>query len=268
MSTDLDKMMNKLAKKASKKQPAKSTEQKTRLVLSDEGQAVFQNFVKAKALNEITSKEEAQQKSLLNEITLETWTQKLWEDNALPTTTEILSHNSDNTVDMSLTLSITTKFNIQSKEEDPKNSVVELLRTAGLSAAKSKKIVNEELDFTPTLGIRTFNDLASGTDEEKACAVKMMAFFTGEKTEAPTDEEQAMILVNSNKITVKAGFLNRVCTYVKSLDELRMVFKVIKPGVTNKSAKFGKNDSEMARAKRLSAEATDLLESVCEEESE
>ena len=67
---------------------------------------------------------------------------------------------------------------------------------------------------------------------------------------ALTPEEKALFVVRSFDITVKAGFFDRVATYVKNQEQLLAVFKVIQPTVNSADFKNGLQDTKPKKARQ------------------
>ena len=140
------------------------------------------------------------------------------------------------------------------------------------------RLVNNEFDFTPKKTIdltklvfghyegegknRTWMD---ATEEEQALANKVITLLsarsTGEVTQADllTDEESESVIEERDSLVIKKGFLQRVCTYVRSLDQLRSLFKIIKPVTVVSGKKFAQADTPEEQNRRKLEVAIDIL---------
>jgi hypothetical protein len=74
-----------------------------------------------------------------------------------------------------------------------------------------------------------------------------------------TDEEFEALNEEKDSLLVKAGFLQRVCGYVRSLEQLRVIFTIIKPVTAITSKKFAKADTPEEQNRRKLAAAIDIL---------
>jgi hypothetical protein len=62
-----------------------------------------------------------------------------------------------------------------------------------------------------------------------------------------------------NNVDVKKGFLDRVCSYVSSIEQLKAIFTVIKPIIWPGQVKFAVNDNPTEKNHRMWMEAKDIL---------
>jgi hypothetical protein len=190
----------------------------------------------------------------------------MWVGKSQPTNPALKARNEAGQVDCEGIFIVQEKIKIQVPDpSNPTESVIALLVKQGVSEAAARKLVESEIDFTPQIGLRSFNELATGhyedrnfieaTDEEKSVAEKILQFVTNELTE----EEQAIVLRNDPKTVVRNGFLGRAVTYVGSEDELRSVFRVLVPVNYPKGAKFAVSDTPVGKTNRLIGKASEVL---------
>lgn len=109
--------------------------------------------------------------------------------------------------------------------------------------------------------VRSWIDLA-----EKEAGRKLLAYLTAQAdedgtctVEALTPEERALVVKRDPGIKVKAGFYQRVCSYVRSADQLKAVFQVIVPIAYPAHHKYAINDTPEERAGRLVKAAADII---------
>ena len=74
-----------------------------------------------------------------------------------------------------------------------------------------------------------------------------------------TNEEKAALINRDNGVTVRNGFLERVCTYAKNADQLLAIFKMIQPVVYPAYPKFAVSDNPVDQGNRKIAAAAEIL---------
>jgi hypothetical protein len=172
-------------------------------------------------------------------------------------------------VDHQANFTVQAKFKLQGKTSDElKANLYEVLG--------SDDLFDGEIDCTPLTTLRPFNELVIGhyegkdfvpaTKEEEAVATKLLQFVQGQFTSFQkgysiglTDAERDLVLIHQDQMKVKPGFMDRVKTYCKTVDELKGVFKVITPVHFLSHAKFAVADTPQARQDRLVAAVGNFL---------
>lgn len=150
-------------------------------------------------------------------------------------------------------------------DQDQREVYVQTFVDAGLHPQSASNLVDNELDFTPQISIRSPKELMVGhygekrefvpaTSEEQALGQKLLNLLfwdgSGETPAAFTDEERANLIVNEDSVKVKAGFLDRVAGYCQTVDQLSAVFKIIKPTAYPTHWHFATSDSDETRLER------------------
>jgi hypothetical protein len=232
----------------------------------------FKDYIPVKALADVIGSREEVLKSDLNAELMRLHIANFWKLRTLPTNPALKATNDDGTPDCEGMLVIQSRFMIEVPDlkpgQKPQDAIAALFTDMGLDSANATNLVNNELDFTPDIAVK-INELLNGrkiesewhpaTDEEKALGKKISGWLMGTPTDPISPEERAMALRVSAKAAVKDGFLQRVCGYCRSEAELANVFKVIRPVIQNRGAKFGISDTPTRRTERLMEICKDTL---------
>jgi hypothetical protein len=249
----------------------------------------FKRFAGAFALSEVIEARLEQEKGSLSEGVFEIWVEKLWKTKSPPPNPYITA-DKDGVPDVQSIFQVQERFCLDLPEvpEDKELEQVliekftELFVATDMDQADAEasafRFVNNELDLNPKTTIdlsklvfghyegegknRTF---VEASENEQALAAKVLGLLgcrTKEELmemEPITEEESKQLIEQKLNVTVKKGFLQRVCTYVHSIDQLKAIFLVIKPVKFPSKTKFGVNDTPEAKNTRLLDEAKSIL---------
>lgn len=242
------------------------------LVLPEATEQQFRSYIPVKALADVVVAREKVLKGDLNNELMQLHVANFWRLRTLPANPALKGSNSDGTPDCEGLFVIQSRFMIEIPElqdgQTPQNALVGLFVNLGLDEEKATELVENELDFTPDISVR-LNELLNGrktdgqwqdaTDAEKQLGKKISGWLMGQETDPLTPAEREKALKITAKAVVKDGFLQRVCTYCSSEEDLSNVFKVIRPVVQNRGAKFGISDTPTRRTDRLLEVCKDIL---------
>jgi hypothetical protein len=275
---------------AGKKPTPKKAETSSRpeMELPAELEQTFKRFIGAHALCELVEARRDQEKAVLDVGCFDEWTERLWKSKARPANPSV-KLDKDNKPDMSAIYQVQERYvmNFPAAEgADPAEVAIELFQNmfSALGMKDSEaldsatRLVQNELDFTPKTTI-DFNRLVNGhyegegknrtwvdaSDAEQTLASKVIALLNCRSAKDAvdcdflTDEEQAQLIEVKLNVTVKPHFLQRVCSYVNSLEQLRAIFTVIKPVKYPSHVKFAASDTPENKNRRLYSEAKDIL---------
>jgi hypothetical protein len=206
----------------------------------------------------------------LKEEVFDIWTKWIWGMKTIPTNPLIRSKKNGLT-DSQAIFQVQSRFvvDIPDDKNSPRETIVKQLVQIGLTKKKAENLVKNELIFTPALNI-PLSDLVHGstvdrewvppTETSKSAAQKLMKYILAkdcEHLEPLTDDERKLIFRKKGGIRVKDGFLQRIFSYVTSLNQLRALLKIIKPVHYASHGKFAINDSAREKKERL-AEVVDF----------
>lgn len=162
-----------------------------------------------------------------------------------------------------------------------RNAVIDPLKDVGFSEEIANKIFDENLEIVIENSLRPFNELAQGywisgdggrdfvpaTDIQKTAAKKLLNFVIGKEAEPLTAAERVACLVKVTRYEVKSGFLNRAVYYCNSVNQLRDLLAIIKPGEALSNVQFAQSDTKEVKNSRLEKMFHDLLFLPKEEEA-
>lgn len=280
-SIDVLKSLEKQTTIVSTKKDAKSD--RWELELNDFGKEISTRWISSKVVSDCVNSRVENSKSQLCEYALEKISDKIFSLGCHPGNPNVFIKNDKGVVDHKFNLVMQDKFKLDVPKEIPEGEnptnflrsyYIELLTSVGLSDEKATTLVDEELEIYPVTGVRSLTDLIDGhygekriwieaTDEEREAGSRLAALLTWDGTGATpqplTPEDKSLVVRRDNSVTVRAGFYSRCCQYVKSAEQLRNVFTVIKPVLFPSYAKFAIEDSEKDRVMRKIDAAKDIL---------
>lgn len=251
------------------KKTVKKSNNRPVMNLSPEIQKKFSKFVILKTLADIFDSSRDLHKDQFRGDVFDSYVETMWKNKSQPTNPALEGHLTTGELDSTGVYIVQERYTVNipdlSAEDDPAEKLVEVLVDLGLNESNASSLVENEVDVTPFVGIRKFNELTNGrmegkdwiaaTDAEKVAAEKIMNFVQGVESEPLTDEEKDLVLEIKPQFTVKKGFLERAAGYVRTLEQLKAVFSVIVPVHYPKVAKFGISDNPEVRNQRLVREA-------------
>jgi hypothetical protein len=286
-TADLAKQLYSKLTAGRKAEPKKLVAKRPAITLTSQEELTFRRFTAAYAVAKEVDARRDNEKALFNFSCLLKWIEDLWMAKNRPPTQFVAANNLDGTPDMSANFIVSDKytFNIPEVKESETldeaftRKFVELFVATGMdkddAEAAAVSLVNNELDVAQRPNIDLFRWLVGhyegegenkafkdATNEEKVLGVKILTNLQCQQSNkfVPlTQEEYDQIIEMRNNIDVKKGFLQRVCSYVKTLDQLKAIFTVIRPIVWPGQTKFGISDTPKRRNERMWFEAKDIL---------
>jgi len=287
-SADLAKQLYGKLTAGRKAEPKKTTVDKSKrpsVILTPQEELVFRRFTAAYSVAKEVDARRDNEKALFNASCLNKWVEDLWRTKHRPPT-QFVAVDHDGKPDMSANFIVSDRytFNMPEVRDDETldeaftRKFVDLLVASDMdkndAEAAAVALVNNELDLAQRPNIDLFYWLVGhyegegenrvfkdATDEEKALGVKVLTNLQAQsgKFEPLTAAEYDKLIEMKNHIDVKKGFLQRVCSYVKTLNQLQAVFTVIRPIVWPGQVKFGISDTPKRRNERMWLEAKDIL---------
>ena len=260
------------------------------LELPDDLEQIFETYAGFATLAEVIDARLVQEKQLLEEEAFDLWVEKLWKSKSRPANPSLKKQNEEGKTDISAIFQVHERY-VFSLPEVPEDSTptetainlfINLFSGLGMSnndaEVAATNLVNNELDFTPKTFI-DFNKFINGhyegdgknktfieaSSEEKSIAEKVLYLLqcrTAEdlsKAKPLTDEETSSLIEQKYNVLVKQGFLQRVFTYVNTLEQLKVIFSVVRPVRYPSHVKFADSDSLESKNHRLLAVAKGIL---------
>lgn len=260
--------------------PKAGAKQRWEVVLTGGDAALFNRWITAKSVYEVVESRLENTKDELGEFAMGIVSDALWKSKTKPLNPTLTIKNG-NSLDSTAVYLFQDKFKYRFPDVPDgvkaRDHFVQVFAGLGLELGDATKLVDQELDLNPVVGIRPLTELTQGrygekrqyveaTAEEKEAGRKLMAYLVGQPDDdgnvtvnALTPAERALIIKRDPGIKVKAGFIGRVCNYVHSVEQLKAVFKVIVPIAYPAHQKFAVNDTPEARANRLKDATADII---------
>lgn len=263
--------------------------------IDEETQDRFVNFAVTKEIFDIFEESKKEQTDELYSSLFSTWKNTLWKNKSQPITPKIVVKNRAGKVDAEGQFIIQTgskiKINMPSvgEDESPEEVLVMALVSSGLNPSNAERLVEQEVSFVPQWSLN-FTDLLHGVMEKNklqpASEVQISAsealfqVINGEDADGKvltpkdrvemlksiTEEGWGVLKTNVEKHTSyfpslvdSANFLDRVCGYCNSSEELDAVLTVFKPVNFCSHVKFGVSDSESDRTQRIQDKAKSVI---------
>jgi hypothetical protein len=250
----------------------------------------FRRFIEAWAVEEIVDQRLVQEKAILNDGCFDIWTDGLWRGKTRPANPSLEIPNEKGQDDLVGLYQVQERYSLNLPQvpegQELKDVVIEKLTEAfkatGMpddeAADAASNFVNTEL----VLGVKPVVDLdrltngrwegtgknksfIEATKDEQAIAAKVITLLQARSktdlasAECLSDEEMSQAVQFLPNVMVKPGFLNRVCSYVKSVDQLRCIFSVVRPTRFPQGRKFGASDTPEEKNRRLAAAFKDMM---------
>jgi hypothetical protein len=247
----------------------------------------FQRMVCAHDLMEKVEARELAEKEIVNGFCYDFWVENLWKTKNRPANPVLRVDNKKNQPDCTSNFIVADKFTFNLPEVKDNQTLaealiekfIELFKATGMdqneAEAAANGLVNNEFDLTPRPNIDFFRWLyghyegegknrtfVEATPEEQALGAKALAGLQCQKKSEfnpLSPEELSQLIELKNHVQVKKGFLERVCAYVHSLEQLKIVFMVAKPIFWQGQIKFAVSDTPEEKNRRLAQGAADIL---------
>ncbi len=277
------------AGKKPKAAKADSRSNRPELGLTPSLEQAFINFAAADALAEEVDARIGREKDFLNDGCFKLWSETLWKCKNRPANPALnVEKNGQDDIQGIYQVQERYSLNLPVVPQDKTlaeavtDKLAELFVVKGMSqedaVAKASALVENELMLSPKPLIdldRLVNGHWEGEGKNKTfveatafqqgVAAKLITMIRARRPKELidvgtfTDEEADELLEYKAQLKVKTGFLSRVCGYVNSLEQLRMVFSIIKPVYFPQSKKFAASDTPDERNRRLLTTACDIL---------
>ncbi len=246
---------------------APASKNRPEVKLTHEAEKTMRGFAPAKELFDHFESHLDNLKSEVKELVFPLYVDTMWSQKSQPANPAIkVSRESDGKPDIESVYIVQEKYKVNADSAD---AATKLLIDLGVPPTDAVRLVENELDFSPFVGIRLEemvrgHKVADGwieaTEAEQALATKIMQWYNGDGTvKPPTPEEQQLGLEVKPNCRVKSGFLERVAGYAQTKEQLSAIFKVIAPVAFAKGGKFGISDSLDEKNTRLLQEAAKIL---------
>lgn len=258
-------LLSSLAGSAKVKATKKKEDERAELPLTDSIRELYSKFAPAKELlDHVTARVESIRAELDPEMFAQ-YVHVMWTNRNQPANMAVRIREGSKVESEGMYI-VQSRYKVQIPDpSNPRDSLVKHLIALGVDAVKSNELVDNEADVAPQLTLRPFNELVNGhyedkqfvesSDAEKAVGEKLLKLIV----ENLDEDERALVLQNTPKTVIADGFLQRVCNYANSEEQLKTILRVFVPVTQNKGAKFAVSDTPVDKTKRLVAAASEIL---------
>lgn len=242
----------------------------------------------------VEEQKKAQQKGVSLEI-YERYVDAMWASKCQPKNPNIEARNPAGVVDATgqFIVSAGSKIRIDMPEamedESPEDALVRGLVNAGVEHSNAIRLVEEEVSFVPSWTLN-FTDLMRGritdgkiaepTETQRSAAEILFCAINGEDLDGNELDEKGRVKLLSEishdgwiaigrdikdrtsyspVLADSKGFLDRVCGYADSREELGGILTVFSPTYYCQRVVFAPNDSQSAKKSRMVAEAKSII---------
>lgn len=254
----------------------------------------YAEYAPTKALFDLFEARNKTEKAQLNEDLWAEWIKLLWHKKSQPQNPKIVVKNDHGEVDCEGMFQITTGSKIKidmppvGDDEEPDEVFAQALIDLGVEADDAVELVEREIDFTPiwTCNFTTLmhgefgNDFTPATDNQKAVGERLFLALMGQDEEGNEldakgraklladipdegwDALQEHVSDNTKygvQLVDPGSFLDRVCNYAHSEDQLAAILSMITPLYFMTRTKAFVSDDPAAKADRLIEEAAKRL---------
>jgi hypothetical protein len=266
--------------------------------LDRDTQAKFINYACSKELFDLVDKQKSQQQKEVSSEIYERFADALWLSKSQPQNPAIKAETSSGRVDAEGTFIVSggskIKVNMPEPREDesPEDALVRGLVDVGVSLSNAERLVTSEVSFVPQWSLN-FTDMMRGevkggkitppTPTQMTASEILLCVINGEDLEGNeldskkrsemlkgiTDDGWFAIKANVEGRTTyfptlvdSADFLDRICEYAESRDELGAILTVFNPVYYCSRVKFAVSDSVEDKRERLVEEAKTIIGTV------
>jgi hypothetical protein len=283
----------------SKAMPASKKTSKDERPTIDIDEDIQRSFIEYSAISEVChmaeQREKSQGKQIVDDI-YERYLDVLWQTKTQPQNPNIKAYEGDR-LDATGLFTISTGSRIKvvmpavNPDEPLEDALVRSLIDLGISKNNAERLVETEVSFVPDWSLN-FTDLLRGesksgkitpsTPVQQDTAERLFMAIQGEDCEGNSlsSKERLEMLKGisqdgwdalqrnvENQTTYSPslvdgdGFLDRVCGYAETREELGCIMTVFKPVISLRSVKYAVSDSLETKNERLLEECKDLIKS-------
>lgn len=263
--------------------------------IDEETQSKFVNFASTKELFDIFEQSKKEQTDDLYNELFSKYKDCLWRNKTQPTTPRIVVNDSQGQVDAKGQFIVQTgskiKINMPSvgEDESPEDVMIRALVDLGLNPSSAERLVEQEVSFVPqwTLnftdmlhGVMEKNKLQPATELQISASEALFQVINGEDADGnsltPKDRldmlkhitEGGWSAIKANvdrhtsyfpNLVDSARFLDRVCGYANSREELDAIMTMFKPIHFCSHVEFAVSDNFQQKLARMQNDAVAII---------
>ncbi|NCA13962.1 MAG: hypothetical protein EBS89_07485, partial [Proteobacteria bacterium] len=230
-----------------RKAAAKTEVEGWQMPMTPESTAVAVRWLQAKLVLKPVETREQNAKDELSEYCFRQMAEQIFKTKNRVTNPRVTIAKEDGTTDHSFIflLQDRLKVNLPAPKpgQDHRELLIQTFVDAGLHEQSATQLVDRELDIEPVSSIRNPKEL-----------LKLLDLVLWDGTGTPpalSDEDRKILIVTTETVKVRSGFLDRVASYCQSVDQLMAIFRHITPTSFPSHEKFALNDSPESKLHRL-----------------
>lgn len=262
----------------SKKKPVtnqKDKSEKVKLELPDTLKPAFIRFAGQNLAYKTIEEIQEAEKAPLLDFAFNNFIDKLWAAKSRPATMEVEVKDDQGRLDSCANYIVQARFKItlpdpkdeETHDEAAIKAIAAALHATGVekedAEATATRFVNNELDLSKKAkidldkwsrgreeGKGTNKTWVEASPEERDMANRVLQRLMGDNDVVVTQEEIEKVVEFEYKPAVKPGFFERVATYAKCKDQLKVLFTFIKPTNFFSGVEFAKNSNPQEKIER------------------
>jgi hypothetical protein len=288
-------VIDRLRKKVKPNTRAVKDSERAVIELERETQAKFINYACSKEIFDLVDAQKTQQQKEVSGEIYDKFVDALWRSKSQPQNPSIKAATSTGRVDAEGTFIVSggskIKINMPEAQEDetPEEALVRGLVELGVRLANAESLVSNEVSFVPQWSLN-FTDMMRGevkagkivapTPTQTTAAEILLCVINGEdldgnELDSKSRSEMLKSITDDGWFAIKANvegkttyfpslvdsadFLDRVCNYADSREELGAILTVFNPVYYCSRVKFAVSDSAEMKKERLIEEAKSII---------
>jgi len=268
VTSTASQVLDELTNLVPQKNPETKKPVEWQLPLTPEAQSLANNWADAKELSDPIVKRLEKERNEFNAYALRIVAERILKFKSKPSNPLVITKRADGKDDHKFKWlfcdSLSLDFPAVPEGVAVRDHHIKVFEDHGLHPVDAASLVDNELDFCPVVGFKSFSELLDGiyknrdfvesSTEQKAAGMKLRDLVkwdgSGPVPQPLTAEEKNLVLERSSNTKVKAGFLNRVANYCRSLDQIMAVFKLIQPKIYPSYLDYASSDDAAGKLAR------------------
>jgi len=287
--TSRPNVLARFSKKAKPKTKKVAKKDRPKLPITPDLEEKLKSYAPLKRLTDLLEARRKQEAKDLGEAIWQHYIDFLWQKQKAPETPKIEARDENGKVDCQAQymvqqgLKIKIKLPPMDEDDDAAEVFIAALVDQGVDEDDARNFVESELDLTPQWSI-PITTLCAGDDPQlKNAAEKLFLWLQGEDEDGnELDDDAPLVLDASEKVALgeyvneeavtdpklvdPSNFLDRVCNYFSTNDDIAAVLSMVTPTHFLSRTEFGVSSSEAEKTARLKEQANEIVGEEVEKE--
>ena len=287
--TSRPNVLARFSKKAKPKTKKVAKKDRPKLPITPDLEEKLKSYAPLKRLTDLLEARRKQEAKDLGEAIWQHYIDFLWQKQKAPETPKIEARDENGKVDCQaqymVQQGLKIKINLPPMDEDDDAAevFVAALVDQGVSEDDARNFVESELDLTPQWSI-PITTLCAGDDPQlKNAAEKLFLWLQGEDEDGNELDDDAPLVLDASekaalgeyvneeavtdpKLVDPSNFLDRVCNYFSTNDDIAAVLSMVTPTHFLSRTEFGVSSSEAEKTARLKEQANEIVGEEVEKE--